>query len=207
MITYSLVTGDRYIAHVNGVDVPVTFSRERGYEGMPGAPNGGRPHLAMYEAAIQYLGREPLRVLDFACGSGYGTAALRAAGHTVTGADASSEAIAFASAAYGDPFFVRDMGQPWPWDARSFEAVVCIEAIEHTERYREALAEAHRVLVPGGTLVISTPQGSQWKPLSPFHVKEWSMVEFADLLARAGFESQGWIPADCWLVICRKGER
>ena len=207
MIEYTHVAGDQYDAHVNGQTVQVTRSRERGYPWMPGAPNNGRPHLAMYEAAVQFLGKEPLRVLDFACGSGYGTAALRAAGHTVIGADCSDEAIAFARAAYGGEFVVADIGSTWPWRTGSFDAVVCVESIEHTTHDASALAEARRVVRPGGTLILSTPQGSPHKPMSPHHVHEYTMMELATLLERTGWGAQMWVPSDAWLVLARRDER
>lgn len=203
VITYTHVSGDQYTAHVNGTDVPVTKSRERAYQDAPWCQNGGRPHLAMYEAAIGFLGKEPLRVIDFACGSGYGSAALAAAGHTVTAADVSEEAIAFARAAYGLEFAVADIGEPWPWRDGSHDAVVSVESIEHTPNYRAALIEMSRVLRPGGVAVISTPQGSQWKPVGDFHVREFTMMELAELISESGFAAQAWVPADAWLVLAR----
>lgn len=211
MIQYKHVSDSAWDATVNGHTVRVTKSRERGYPDMPGVQNGGRPHLAMYEAAIEFLGSEPLRVLDFACGSGYGTHALRQAGHLVHGSDASEEAIEFMRAAYGHGYGlesdVADMGKPWPWADAAFDAVVSVESIEHTERYELALREAHRVVRPGGCLFITTPAGSKWKPIGEFHTQEWDMVQFADLLARTGWSRQQWIPADCWVVACLRGER
>ncbi|NNM81606.1 MAG: class I SAM-dependent methyltransferase [Burkholderiales bacterium] len=44
-----------------------------------------------------------------------------------------------------------------PFASESFDLVTCTEVVEHLEHYRETLREMHRVLKPGGTLVLSTP--------------------------------------------------
>ncbi len=47
--------------------------------------------------------------------------------------------------------------QPLPFAAQSFDLVTCTEVIEHLEHYRETLREMHRVLKPGGRVVLTTP--------------------------------------------------
>lgn len=47
--------------------------------------------------------------------------------------------------------------QGLPFGNASFELVTCTEVVEHLEHYRRTLREMHRVLKPGGTLVLSTP--------------------------------------------------
>jgi len=47
--------------------------------------------------------------------------------------------------------------QKLPYDDDSFDLVTCTEVIEHIEHYRETLREMHRVLKPGGALVVTTP--------------------------------------------------
>jgi len=47
--------------------------------------------------------------------------------------------------------------QPLPFADQSFDLVTCTEVIEHLEHYRETLREMHRVLKPGGSLVLTTP--------------------------------------------------
>lgn len=47
--------------------------------------------------------------------------------------------------------------QPLPFTDESFDLVTCTEVIEHLEHYRSTLRDIHRVLAPGGTLIITTP--------------------------------------------------
>jgi SAM-dependent methyltransferase len=46
---------------------------------------------------------------------------------------------------------------PLPYADAQFDVVTCSEVIEHLENFRALLREAHRVLKPGGTLVVTTP--------------------------------------------------
>lgn len=47
--------------------------------------------------------------------------------------------------------------QPLPFTDESFDLITCTEVIEHLEHYRSTLRDIHRVLAPGGTLIITTP--------------------------------------------------
>ena len=93
------------------------------------------------------------RILDAPCGAGRLTAALRARGCDARGADIEPGAATL----IGDSFERVDLAQPWPWPDASFDAVLSVEGIEHLESPFAYLREIHRVLKPGGTLVLTTP--------------------------------------------------
>jgi 2-polyprenyl-3-methyl-5-hydroxy-6-metoxy-1,4-benzoquinol methylase len=145
-----------------------------------------REHVARYNFAAQYVRGK--KVLDVACGSGYGAAILKKAGAlAVTGVDISEKAVAFARlhhAADGIEFVVGDaerLSQSGP-----FDAVVSFETIEHIRHPKAFLAESIRLLAPGGVLIASTPvrlKGTvEDRPANPYHVREWSVEEFRALL-------------------------
>ncbi|HEX6560375.1 MAG TPA: class I SAM-dependent methyltransferase [Longimicrobiales bacterium] len=48
-------------------------------------------------------------------------------------------------------------GQPWPFESATFDAVVCTQVMEHAQDLSNVIAEMHRVLVPGGTLLVTVP--------------------------------------------------
>jgi SAM-dependent methyltransferase len=70
--------------------------------------------------------------------------------------------------------------------------VVTLQVIEHVWNHPEFLGECRRVLRPGGTLFVTTPNrltftpGSE-VPVNPFHTKEFTAAELADLIVRGGF--------------------
>jgi len=93
------------------------------------------------------------RVLDAPCGAGALTHALAARGFGAAGVDlderrASNPAVSFHRA---------NLEQPLPFDDAVFDAVFSVEGIEHLENGAALLREFHRVLKPGGRLVLTTP--------------------------------------------------
>ncbi|BDU70061.1 hypothetical protein GETHOR_21620 [Geothrix oryzae] len=48
-------------------------------------------------------------------------------------------------------------GQPWPFPAASFDMVLCTQVLEHASDVDFVMAEIHRVLAPGGQVVITVP--------------------------------------------------
>lgn len=44
-----------------------------------------------------------------------------------------------------------------PYKSNSFDLIVCNSALEHIKEYKKVIAEIHRVLRPGGILIITVP--------------------------------------------------
>jgi len=112
-------------------------------------------HVYRYAFACRFvIGR---RVLDVACGEGYGAAALQKAGAAhVIGVDVSEDACLHARKRYG--LDVRPgSAEQIPLPDNSLDVVVSFETIEHVGDPGRVLDECARVLGPGGLLVISTP--------------------------------------------------
>lgn len=103
-------------------------------------------------------------VLDVGCGPGDGTLLLGrhfTSPRWVIGVDLGWECVTLgrqmASANKMTAHFIQAEAGALPFPSRSFDAVISWELIEHLPHYRTFLAEAHRVLRPGGHLVLSTP--------------------------------------------------
>jgi SAM-dependent methyltransferase len=140
-------------------------------------------HAARYRFASRNV--EFARLLDIACGSGYGVAMLSAGGWVV-GVDVDPGALR--SARDAGPVLAAD-GCRLPFPDAAFDAVVTLETIEHLQDRDAFLSELLRVLAPGGSLVLSTPNALYTRPVdgrprNPFHVFEYTPEELLAALGR-----------------------
>jgi SAM-dependent methyltransferase len=137
-------------------------------------------HRANYALATGFLG--PGRVLDLGCGVGHSLDLL--APRDSVGVDREPAALA------GQPreTVVADIRR-LPFEDGSFPSIVCSHAIEHVPDPERLLAEAARVLAPGGTAVFTTPNRLTFaradEIIDPYHYIEWDPREFAALCSQA----------------------
>lgn len=124
-----------------------------------------------YRWAAQLCGSS--RVLDAACGAGWGTALLAASGASAVGVDVSPAAIAAARRDHGEraEFQEADVRE-LPFAEAEFDCVLCFEAITHLADPGPALDELCRVLRPGGTLLVSAPNPKAYPPGNPLQLSE-----------------------------------
>lgn len=130
------------------------------------------------------------RVLDAACGEGYGSAVLAAEATAVTGVDIDAQAIAHAQARYSGHAnlrFLRSDVTALPFPDNAFDLVVSFETLEHLAQQERLLAEFARVLAADGVLVLSSPDKHTYSDLTgfrnEFHVRELYRDELVALLA------------------------
>ena len=141
-------------------------------------------HLARYTFAAR-LSRGK-RVLDIACGAGYGSAELSRVAWRVTGLDVAPEAVGFARTHYQSPnlAFEQASAAALPHRDGCFDLVVGFEVIEHLNDWRAFLNEVRRVMAPGGQFIVSTPNRLYYTEsrgasgANPFHVHEFTFEEF-----------------------------
>lgn len=143
-------------------------------------------HVARYRFAREQVRG---RVLDVACGTGYGTAMLGA-----VGVDVSLDALRYARR-HPARYVAADAAR-LPFRCGDFDAVVSFETIEHVVDPVRFVAECVRVLKPGGRLLVSTPNRELWSPRSPkplqrHHVKEFTKREFLEVLRPLRVELHG----------------
>jgi ubiquinone/menaquinone biosynthesis C-methylase UbiE len=154
-------------------------------------PNDGGPIMA-YEHIHRYAGCAEIvrgrRVLDVACGEGYGAALIARTAKCVVGTDIDADVVRVAQARYGRDgleFLRADMFE-LPFKSRSFDVVTCFEAIEHVSTPSRALDEIARVVASGGTAIISTPDKAVYSDAenyeNEYHLHEFYRDEFYDEL-------------------------
>jgi 2-polyprenyl-3-methyl-5-hydroxy-6-metoxy-1,4-benzoquinol methylase len=141
-------------------------------------------------------------LLDFGAGKGQLTMRLLASERyrSITGADLFARAD-------GLPSEVRwtqaDLNDPLPIAPASFDAVVAAEVIEHLENPRAVCRELHRLLRPGGSALLSTPNNESWRAILalvarghfvhfgetsyPAHITALTRLDLQRALSEAGF--------------------
>jgi 2-polyprenyl-3-methyl-5-hydroxy-6-metoxy-1,4-benzoquinol methylase len=163
---------------------PLPLTGERTLPDVPEENYWYRRHLAVYEwIAARVAG---LRVVDMACGEGYGSDVLARSAASVVGVDANPEAHEHARLRYRRPNlgFERDLVEGF---AEPCDAVVFLQTIEHVRDPGAILEHFKSMLVPGGVAYVSTPNlltlappGAE-KSDNPWHLREYRAEEFRSL--------------------------
>lgn len=113
--------------------------------------------LAWMDRQLDWTG---LDVLDLGCAGGFMAEALDDRGATVTGIDPAADAIAAACAHARDGGrnirYDTGVGEALPYPGASFDAVVCVDVLEHVQDLSRVLAEVARCLRPGGMFLFDT---------------------------------------------------
>ncbi len=146
-------------------------------------------HISRYKFAARLIPKGG-EILDLGSGTGYGTVELLSGGTSIVGADVSAEAVAYARANYGREgvTFLEASCESVPRADHQFDLITCFEVIEHLENWRGLLAEAQRLLRPGGSFVVSTPNKAYYAETrgktgpNPFHTHEFEYAEFESAL-------------------------
>jgi len=129
------------------------------------------------------------RVLDAACGEGYGSALLAGVAQNVLGVDIAEAAVAHARSRYAvlpNLRFERGDCTALTVAAASFDLIVSFETLEHVQAQEQLLAGFARAMAPGGVLLISSPDKHTYSEVSgfrnEFHVRELYRDELLALL-------------------------
>jgi len=163
---------------------PLALTGERTLPDVPEENYWYRRHLVVYEwIAARTLGK---RVVDMACGEGYGSEVLARGAASVVGVDANPEAHEHARLRYvrQNLRYERDLVETFREEC---DALVFLQTIEHVQNPGEILEHFKSMLAPGGVAYVSTPNlltlappGAE-KSENPWHVKEYRAHEFREL--------------------------
>ena len=156
-----------------------------------------RRHEVAYEYILDRC--EGLDVLEAGSGEGYGAAMIATRAKTVTCVDYDEQAAAHTRRRYPELIVHQGNLIDLPLADGSIDVVVNFQVIEHLWDQSAFVAECHRVLRPGGVLLMSTPNRITFSPgrdtpLNPFHTRELNAAEMTELLTvvpGAGSEASG----------------
>lgn len=147
-------------------------------------------HYQRYRFASQFV--KGKKILDAACGEGYGSRLLSEEAECVVGLDFDENVVERAKQKYQNErlTFLRGSVGALPFENHLFDAVISFETIEHVdaETQENFLKEIRRVLKKDGILIMSTPNKAVYTDLvkgeNAFHVKEFYVDEYQDFLHR-----------------------
>ncbi len=144
-------------------------------------------HFARYAMALEFVAGK--RVLDCACGEGYGSNLLAERAASVIGLDCSEQAVAHARARYQKSNLRFDVADATALTLeKCADVVVSFETLEHLAEQDAMLAGFKRALTADGLLLLSSPDKLNYSDIpgysNEFHVKELYRSELESLLAR-----------------------
>ncbi|HEV7585720.1 MAG TPA: class I SAM-dependent methyltransferase [Solirubrobacteraceae bacterium] len=163
---------------------PLSLTGERTLPDVPEENYWFRRHLVVYEWIARQLAG--MRVVDMACGEGYGSDVLAQKAAAVVGVDANPEAHDHARLRYRreNLRFVRDLIETF---SERTDAIVFLQTIEHLAEPAAALEHFRSLLTAGGVVYLSTPNVLTLAPRgasrsgNPWHVHEYRAAEFEQL--------------------------
>ncbi len=163
-------TGERFLPWISGAQIH--------YE-----------HLHRYAFATQFV--KSKKVIDLACGEGYGSSMLASEAEYVVGIEIDRNTVEHARTKYtrNNLEFIQGSILSVPVEGeRLFDVAVCFEGIEHVAEHDKLLSEVKRLLKEDGIFVVSTPNKALYSDTpafnNPYHVKELYLDEFTNLLRR-----------------------
>ena len=163
---------------------PLELTGERTLPDVPEENYWYRRHLAVYEwIANRVAGK---RVVDLACGEGYGSDLLAQQAASVVGVEANPETFEHCVKRYvrDNLRFERTLVETFDEEV---DVAVFLQTIEHVEDPAGILEQIKANLAPGGVAYVSTPNlltlappGAE-KSNNPFHLREWRPDEYLEL--------------------------
>jgi|SRR5690554_857571 len=146
-------------------------------------------HIHRYNFTIKNYIQKTDKVLDIACGTGFGTDLLAENSNAeIIGGDISDEAIEFCenNLSRNNLKFQKMDGTQLPFKDGHFDAITSFETIEHTTDFDAMIKEFKRTTKIGGHIILSTPNFVINSPTgvvtNPFHTQEWDYDQFLELL-------------------------
>jgi 2-polyprenyl-3-methyl-5-hydroxy-6-metoxy-1,4-benzoquinol methylase len=141
-------------------------------------------HIASYQFGLQYVSGK--KVLDYGCGSGYGTHILSKTAQSVVGVDVSNETVLYAKENFAsDNLIFKNINE---LTDEKFDVIISFQVIEHVQNGKTFLKKLKGMLNSGGILLLTTPDKHNrlfnyiQKPWNKYHLKEYSEKNMENLI-------------------------
>jgi 2-polyprenyl-3-methyl-5-hydroxy-6-metoxy-1,4-benzoquinol methylase len=151
---------------------------------------GHLTHIISYKFALDFAKNK--NVLDFGCGTGYGSKILSEKALSVTGTDISNETINYAKKKYKSENlnFINIEELNKKKYHQKFDLITSFQVIEHVENEFKYIEKILQLLEPTGYFILTTPNKTNrlyqyiQQPWNKFHLKEYNESELANLLKK-----------------------
>lgn len=137
--------------------------------------------LSAYLIAKPYIKGD---LLELGCGEGRGIQELAPLANNYTAIDKIGEVIDQLSEAYPKYEFQQGHFPPMPYESESFDTIVSFQVIEHIKNDHLFLKEITRILKPGGTALLSTPNNKMTLSRNPWHIREYTAEQLKTIASK-----------------------
>ena len=130
------------------------------------------------------------RLLDVGCGTGANLEFLASHAGQLAGLDVRPEGLERRTKDQRAPWLVRATATRLPFASHSFDAVTALDVLEHVDD-ETALSEIHRVLRPGGAMIVTVPAMPwlwSYRDVDAGHLRRYTRRQLLDRLRASGFE-------------------
>jgi SAM-dependent methyltransferase len=134
--------------------------------------------LRAYHLAKPYIKG---KLLELGCGEGRGIDLLAPLAEQYTAIDKIEPVIDKLKVKHPGYRFEAGHFPPIPFPDNSFDTIVTFQVIEHIKDDELFVKEIHRILRPGGTALITTPNIKMTLTRNPWHIREYTADELASL--------------------------
>lgn len=144
-------------------------------------------HIATYQYALALAYANGKRILDYGCGSGYGSYMLASVADHVTAVDINENALNYAINHYKSTNLIfKTINEI---SDEKYDVITSFQVIEHVSDEKEYIIHLKKLLHPNGLLLLSTPDKKNrlfkfiQKPWYVPHFKEYTYKDLYNLLS------------------------
>jgi 2-polyprenyl-3-methyl-5-hydroxy-6-metoxy-1,4-benzoquinol methylase len=136
-------------------------------------------------------------LLDIGCAQGFFLFGAAKAGYTTKGIEIAQDAAAYARKEFGLDIEIKPF-EELRFAENHFDVVTLWQVLEHVPYPLMMLKEVHRILKPGGVLVVSTPNieampakmlRKRWWDIKRLHINQFTTRTLTDILQNTGFKN------------------
>jgi SAM-dependent methyltransferase len=149
-----------------------------------------------YLRTVAHLPASGRRLLEVGSAKGYMLGLLHTLGWRVTGVEIADSAAEYSRRVFGMEVFTGTLEEFRRQTSQEFDVVLAQDVLEHVPDPAEFLGALYRSVVPGGRLIVDTPNvggrsvkavGERWRGFNPFHIYLFDRDTLTRTVSNAGF--------------------